>query len=103
MKFLGRGGSIRHAHVIDNHRTLSNTVGTTLDPIMSMRRRIHVPAGKAVSAFLITGFAKAREQLIQLVEQYRNSVDIEGKGLYVAQIHSLMICCRRRGDRNPPC
>ena len=77
MKFLGRGGSIRHAHVIDNHRTLSNTVGTTLDPIMSMRRRIHVPAGKAVSAFLITGFAKAREQLIQLVEQYRNSVDIE--------------------------
>ena len=77
MKFLGRGGSIRHAHVIDNHRTLSNTVGTTLDPIMSMRRRIHIPAGKAVSAFIITGFAKAKEQLYQLAEQYRNSVDIE--------------------------
>ena len=77
IKFLGRGGSIRHAHVIDNHRTLSNTVGTTLDPIMSMRRRIHVPVGKAVSAFIITGFAKAKEQLYQLAEQYRNSVDIE--------------------------
>ena len=77
VKFLGRGGSIRHAHVIDNHRTLSNTVGTTLDPIMSMRRRIHVPAGKSVSAFVITGFAMAREQLIQLVEQYQNTVDIE--------------------------
>ena len=77
IKFLGRGGSIRHAHVIDNHRTLSNTVGTTLDPIMSMRRRIHIPAGKAVSAFIITGFAKAKEQLYQLAEQYRNSVDIE--------------------------
>ncbi len=77
IKFLGRGGSIRHAHVIDNHRTLSNTVGTTLDPIMSMRRRIHVPAGKAVSAFMITGFAKSREQLTQLVEQYRSTVDIE--------------------------
>ena len=77
IKFLGRGGSIRHAHVIDNHRTLSNTVGTTLDPIMSMRRRIHIPAGKAVSAFIITGFAKAKEQLFQLAEQYRNSVDIE--------------------------
>ena len=77
MKFLGRGGSLHHAHVIDNHRTLSNTVGTTLDPIMSMRRRIHVPAGKSASAFLITGFAKAREQLIQLVEQYQNAIDIE--------------------------
>ena len=77
MKFLGRGGSIRHAHVIDNHRTLSNTVGTTLDPIMSMRRRIHVPAGESVCAFLITGFAKAKEQLFQLMEQYQNGVDVE--------------------------
>ena len=77
VKFLGRGGSIRHAHVIDNHRTLSNTIGTTLDPIMSMRRRIHIPAGEAVSAFIITGYAKAKEQLFQLVEQYQNAVDIE--------------------------
>ena len=77
IKFLGRGGSIRHAHVIDNHRTLSNTVGTTLDPIMSMRRRLRIPAGEAASAFIITGFAKAKEQLFQLVEQYRNAVDIE--------------------------
>ena len=77
IKFLGRGGSIRHAHVIDNHRTLSNTVGTTLDPIMSMRRRIHLPAGKSVTAFMITGFAKAREQLLSLVEHYQNALDIE--------------------------
>ena len=77
IKFLGRGGSIRHAHVIDNHRTLSNTVGTILDPIMSMRRRIHVPAGKSVTAFLINGFAKAKEQLGQLMEHYQNAIDIE--------------------------
>ena len=77
VRFLGRGGSIRHAHVIDNHRTLSNTVGTTLDPIMSMRRRIHIPAGKAVTAFMITGFAKAKDQLYHLAEQYVNAMDIE--------------------------
>ena len=77
MRFLGRGGSIRHAHVIDNHRTLSNTVGTTLDPVMSMRRRLHIPAGKAVTAFLITGFAKSKEQITQLLESYKSSIDIE--------------------------
>ena len=77
LKFLGRGGSIRHAHVIDNHRTLSNTVGTTLDPIMSMRRRVHIPTGKSVEAFMITGFAKSREHLFELVEQYQNAIDIE--------------------------
>ncbi len=77
LKFLGRGGSLRHADIIENHRTLTGTVGTTLDPIMSMRRRIHLPAGKECHAFIITGFAKAREQLLQLTEQYQSPVDIE--------------------------
>ena len=77
IKFLGRGGSLKHSDIIENRRTLSGTVGTTLDPIMSMRRRVHIPSGKSAEAFLIIGYAKAREQLLQLTEQYQNSVDIE--------------------------
>ncbi|MBQ2508594.1 MAG: hypothetical protein II532_02350, partial [Bacteroidales bacterium] len=77
LKFLGRGGSLSHALVLESRRTLSNTVGTTLDPIMSMRRRVHVPAGKKVSAFLLTGFGKSREQLLNIVDTYRDSVDID--------------------------
>ncbi len=77
MKFLGRAGSQRHPDIIDSRRTLSGTVGTTLDPVMSMRRRIHVEAGKQTEAYLITGFSKSREQLLQLTEQYQNSVDID--------------------------
>lgn len=77
LRFIGRGNSLRHADIIDNRRTLSGTVGTTLDPIMSMRRRIHVPAGKSLEAYIITGFAKAREQLLQLASQYETSVDVE--------------------------
>ena len=77
LKFLGRGGSLAHADIIESRRTLSGTVGTTLDPIMSMRRRVHVPAGKQVEAYAITGFAKSREQLISLTEQYQTAVDID--------------------------
>ena len=77
LKFLGRGGSLRHADIIESRRTLTGTVGTTLDPVMSMRRRIHIPAGKQAHAFIITGFAKAREHLLQLTEQYQSPVDIE--------------------------
>lgn len=77
LKFLGRGGSLSHAEIIESHRTLSGTVGTTLDPVMSMRRRIHIPAGKRAEAFIITGFAKAKEQLLQLTEQYTTSADVE--------------------------
>ena len=77
LKFLGRGGSLAHADIIESRRTLSGTVGTTLDPVMSMRRRVHVPAGKQVEAYAITAFAKSREQLLQLTRQYQTSVDVD--------------------------
>lgn len=77
LRFLGRGRSLAHALVLESRRTLSNTVGTTLDPIMSMRRRIHVPAGKQVSAFMLTGFGKSREQLLNIAELYNDGVDID--------------------------
>ena len=77
LKFLGRGGSLKHADIIESHRTLTNTVGTTLDPVMSMRRRMHIEPGKKVEAYVLTAFAKAREQLLQLTERYQTSVDVE--------------------------
>lgn len=76
LRFLGRGGSLLHADVIESHRTLSGTVGHTLDPIMSMRRRIHVPAGKQVSVVMLTAFGKAREQLVDIAKQYVTELDI---------------------------
>ncbi|MBP5342227.1 MAG: hypothetical protein J6Y52_07720 [Bacteroidales bacterium] len=77
LKFLGRGGSLQHADIIESHRTLTGTVGTTLDPVMSMRRRLHIAAGKQMEAYILTGYAKAREQLLELTEQYQSAIDIE--------------------------
>ena len=77
LKFLGRGNSLRHADIIESRRTLTGTVGTTLDPVMSMRRRLHVAVGKSVEAYILTGYGKAREQLLQLTEQYQSPMDVE--------------------------
>ena len=77
LKFLGRGGSLAHADIIESRRTLTGTVGTTLDPVMSMRRRLHIPAGKQAEAYAITGFAKSREQLLLLVEQCKSRMDVD--------------------------
>ena len=77
LKFLGRGGSLQHAAIIEGHRTLTGTVGTTLDPIMSMRRRIHVAEGEAVTVVMLTAFGKAREQLTDIANTYRDALDIE--------------------------
>ena len=77
LKFLGRGGSLQHAAILESRRTLTGTVGTTLDPIMSMRRRVHIPKGKSVTAVALTGFGKAREQLIDVATLYHDTVDVE--------------------------
>ena len=77
LKFLGRGNSLRHADIIESRRTLTGTVGTTLDPVFSMRRRLHIPAGKSVEAYMLTGFSKSKEHLMQLTEQYRSPMDVE--------------------------
>ncbi|MCR5445459.1 MAG: hypothetical protein K6E96_07280 [Bacteroidales bacterium] len=77
LRFLGRGNSLRHADIIESRRTLTGTVGTTLDPIMSMRRRLHIAVGKSVEAYILIGFGKAREQLLQLTKQYQTSMDVE--------------------------
>ncbi len=77
LKFLGRGNSLRHADIIESRRTLTGTVGTTLDPVMSMRRRLHIDHGKKMEAFILTGYGKGRDQLLQLTEQYQSSMDVE--------------------------
>lgn len=77
LKFLGRGNSLQHADIIESRRTLTGTVGTTLDPVMSMRRRVHIDDGKTAEAYILTGYAKSREQLLQLTKQYQTPVDVE--------------------------
>ena len=77
MNFLGRGGSLRHADIMESRRTLTGTVGTTLDPVFSLRRRLHVEPGMKAEAYVLTAFGKAREQLLQLSEQYETALDVE--------------------------
>ncbi|HET9471007.1 MAG TPA: glucoamylase family protein, partial [Usitatibacter sp.] len=44
-RFLGRGRTIRNPSAIEDRRPLSNTVGTVLDPIFSIRRRLRLHPG----------------------------------------------------------
>ncbi|MBQ9418333.1 MAG: hypothetical protein IJU19_07140 [Bacteroidales bacterium] len=77
LHFLGRGGSQQHPDAIDNHRILTGTTGTTLDPVMSMRRRVSLATGESREAYILTAYAKSSEQLLQLSEQYQTAADVE--------------------------
>ena len=76
-KFLGRSLAPAAAFAGNAARPLSNTVGTVLDPVLSIRRRVTVPAGGRVRVAFWTVVATSREDLLDLVDAHhdRNAFD----------------------------
>jgi cyclic beta-1,2-glucan synthetase len=75
--FLGRGRSIADARALVGGHPLSNTVGTVLDPIFSLRQRLVVPAGKVARVAFWTIVAASRAELLDLLDKHhdRNAFD----------------------------
>ncbi|MCL6655085.1 protein ndvB [Agrobacterium rubi] len=71
-KFLGRGRSLGEAAAFDPGATLSGMDGFTLDPILSLRRVVRVPAGKKVSVIFWTIAAPSREEVDKAIDRYRH-------------------------------
>ncbi len=69
-RFLGRGNAIGAANAIHAGGALSNTVGTVLDPIFALRRRVRVPAGGIARVAFWTVVASSRAEVLDLVDQH---------------------------------
>ncbi|MBW9087281.1 protein ndvB [Rhizobium wenxiniae] len=78
-KFLGRGRTLSEAAAFDPGASLSNTDGFTLDPILSLRRSVRVPAGKKVSVVFWTIAAPKREDLDKAIEHYRHAESFQSE------------------------
>jgi cyclic beta-1,2-glucan synthetase len=74
-QFIGRGGSLHKPAALATDAPLGGGVGTVLDPIFSLRRRVHVAAGATVHLQWWTIAADSREAALQLVRRCRNSDD----------------------------
>ncbi len=70
-RFLGRGRSLRNALAMQDGGALSNTAGSVLDPIFSVRRRIRVAAGTSVRVAFWTVVSSSREAVLTLCEPLR--------------------------------
>ncbi len=71
-RFLGRGHGVRQPHAVIDGRALSNTVGTVLDPIFALRRRIRVAPGATVSIAFWTMVASTRTALLDNVDKHKD-------------------------------
>lgn len=72
-KFIGRGRTAFNPVVLDkNNRSsvLSNTDGSVLDPIVSIRRTITLLPDESATVQIISGVASTREGALALLENY---------------------------------
>ncbi|HTX15648.1 MAG TPA: glucoamylase family protein [Candidatus Baltobacteraceae bacterium] len=72
-RFLGRGRSIREPFAVMDGLPLSRTTGSVLDPIMSLRRTVHIPAGSTVRLTFATIVAATREQALDIADKFRDA------------------------------
>ena len=70
-KFIGRGRTVENPVSMDG-RPLSGTTGFVLDPILSLRQRVRLPAGESVRICFATGVAPDRETAKALAQSYRD-------------------------------
>lgn len=68
-RFIGRGHDVRSAVSIMDARPLSNSVGTVLDPVLSLRRRVRIEPGETMHAAFWTGVGASRAQALSLVDK----------------------------------
>ena len=76
-RFLGRGGDILDSAMMREGRLLSNTVGPVLDPIFSLRRRLHLEPGALAHITFATMAAASREKVCALAAKIRDGSNVE--------------------------
>lgn len=82
--FIGRGNSAKNPEGIN--KKLSNYIGTSLDPIISLRNTISLAPGEEETVYFIVGFGKSKEQVMNIVNTYNDETTIEETAFKIATI-----------------
>jgi len=72
-RFVGRGGTPANPAAMQSLSPLSNTVGSVLDPILSLRRTVSLPPHGSAVIDLVLGVTETREAALAHVEKYQSS------------------------------
>ncbi|HTV01669.1 MAG TPA: glucoamylase family protein, partial [Luteitalea sp.] len=88
-RFVGRGRTLASPLAMDGN-SLSGTVGSVLDPIMSLRQRIRLEPGGFARLSFATGAADSRDAVVALAHRYRDR-GASVRASAMAFTHSQMI------------
>ena len=85
--FIGRNHILNDAKALNDN--LTNYVGDNLDPILSLRNKIIVPANSSVSVYLLVGFGRSMEQIQEIIKHYDTKYDLE-KAFKISTLMNVM-------------
>ena len=87
MQFIGRGHTVSNPVAIEREKPLSNSVGTVLDPIFSLRVKVKVLPDRSARISFVTITGNSKEQILELLAKY-NSVENCDSAFWLAVIRS---------------
>ena len=86
-KFIGRGRTLANPAAMQKVAPLSNTAGSVLDPIISLRRTVTLEPDETATLDFVIGVTESREGALALVEKYQNP-RMADRALDLAWTHS---------------
>ena len=89
-KFIGRGGNLAAPVVLKSLSPLTNSKGSVLDPIASIRRTLRLEPKESATVTLVSGIASTREAIMGLVEKYQDQT-IADRCFELAWTHGLIM------------
>ena len=89
-QFIGRGGNLTSPAALKNISPLSNSEGSVLDPIASIRRTLRLEPKESATVTLVSGIAPTREEILGLVEKYQDQTIAE-RCFELAWTHGLIM------------
>ncbi|MEC5399537.1 GH36-type glycosyl hydrolase domain-containing protein [Uliginosibacterium sp. H1] len=72
LRFIGRGRSTARPLAMEGGAALSETDGSVLDPVISIRCTLTLAAQESATVDLVTGMADTREAALALIDKYRD-------------------------------
>lgn len=88
--FVGRGCSLKNPLAMQHPGALSNSCGSVLDPSVSLRRTVTIPANSEITVCVLLGMADTHDAALVLTDKYQN-IRMTERAFELAWTHSQVI------------
>ena len=92
-KFIGRGRTTVSPLAMDTPGFLSNSEGSVLDPVVSIRSRLELAPGDSAVIDYVTGTCENRESAQRIIEKYRDK-NLSDRIFNLAGLKARLPCSR---------